>query len=216
MSSKESQKKAIRLAVSQHLSLYGPKEWERVFSQFPDVSRATLYRHIKDVREEMEARASDQGGAQLRAMQKRIRNQIKTPAVATQKLKATLPVLPSPSVLLGMGDGVDDLFDFMGNIKQLMNDSNMMRSASVKINADGTEKLSNPMLMDKSIARRLELLETWLKSQDMVWNIEKMQELFHIIIDEVGKTDPDTQQAIIAKMRTLNNRQGFNANARIG
>ncbi len=212
---KETNKSAILLAIGEHLALHGPTGWPDLMAKYPDVSRSTFFRYVKEVREGMEAAAAARPGADIKAMQKRIRSQVQAPDQAARRLKAQLPATPSPAAMLGLGSAAGDVFNFMACFQQLMGDSNMMRSAAVSVTADGDEKLKNPMLMDRSIARRLELMETWLKSQDMIWNIEKMQELYHLIIEEVGKVDPETQQAILSRIRTLNNQRGMTIDADI-
>lgn len=214
--SKETDKDAIKLAISKHLALNGPTKWPELMEQFPDTSRATFFRYIKEVRETMEANAAERGGAELRVMQKRIKSQTRTPEITEKKLKANVPATPSPAALVGMGGAVEEVFNFMAHFNELLRDTKMMRDASVTINqADGTEKLKNPMLMDKSVSRRLDLIETWLRSQDMIWNFERMQELYQAIIEEVGKADADTQQAILARVRMLNDRTGMTVGARL-
>lgn len=210
---KENRKDEIKVAIAEHLAINGPTGWPDLMAQYPDTSRATFFRYIKEVREGIEAAAAARPGTDIKAMQKRIRAQVQAPAQTERRLKAQLPATPSPAVLLGLGNGASDVFNFMACFNQLMGDSHMMRSASVSIAPDGAERLKNPNLMDRSIARRLELMETWLKSQDMIWNIEKMQELYYLIIEEVGKVDPDTQQAILSRIRTLNNQRGMTIDA---
>lgn len=212
--SNEVDKSALRLAISQHLALHGPTKWPDLMAKWPDISRATFFRYVKDVRDDMENTAAQRGGAELRTMQKRIRTNTTAPA-SEKKLKANLPATPSPAALMGMGQGVEDVFNFMAHFNELLSDTKMMRNASVSVGADGGEKLKNPMLMDKSVSRRLDLIETWLRSQDMIWNFERMQELYHAIITEVGKADADTQQAIIARVRMLNDQRGLTVNARL-
>lgn len=210
------QRTALKLAISQHINLHGPNNWDELREKFPNVSRATFFRYVKDIKEDMEARASDIGTAELRAMQKRIRSQTQTPESTKRTMKANVPASPSPAALVELGSGASEVFNFMAHFNQLLADTQMMRSASVAVTEDGKERLKNPMLMDKSIGRRVDLIETWLRSQDMIWNFERMQQLYHAIIDEVGKADPDTQQAILARIRTLNNRTGMTVDARLG
>lgn len=212
---KETQKDEIKLAISNHLHLNGPNGWPDVMAQFPDVSRATFYRYIKEVREDIEAQAASNGGASLRMAQKRIRAHATKPKQVQRELKTNLPAVPSPAVVVGMGSAADEVFNFMGNLNRLMDDAEMMRSAAVTVNEDGTEKLKNPNLMDKSIGRRLGMLETWLRSQGLVWNYDKLQELYFAIIDEVGKASPEVQQAVVSRIRTLNNQRGMTVDARL-
>lgn len=209
-----SDRSALRLAISQHLALHGPTKWPELQAKWPDVSRATFFRHVKEVREDMENTAAQRGGAELRVMQKRIRTQTTTPN-NEKKLKANMPATPSPAALVGLGQGADDVFNFMAHFNELLRDVKMMRDASVALTAEGGEKLKNPMLMDKSVSRRIDLIETWLRSQDMIWNFERMQELYHAIIEEVGKADVDTQQAILARVRMLNDQRGLTVTARL-
>lgn len=212
---KETNKEAIKLAIGEHLALHGPTGWPDLMAKFPGVSRSTFFRYIKEVRESMEAAAAVRPGADIKAMQKRIRAQVQAPEQAARRLKAQIPAAPSPAVIVGLGAGVDEVFNFMTTFNQIVRDANMMRSAAVSANADGTEKLKNPMLMDRSVGRRLDLIETWLRAQDLVWNFERMQELYHLILEEVGKADPQTQQAILSRIRTLNNQRGMTIDAAI-
>lgn len=209
----ENKSQKLRLAIHQALLQDGPDGlYERMKDQFPEVSRATFYRHLKEVREEMESRASDIGTAELRTMQKRIRAHVVTPEIK-KGIKANLPVAPSPASLVDMGDGITEVFNFVAHFNRLLNDADMLRSAAVRVADDGTEKLNNPVLMDKSISRRVELIETWLRSQNMIWNLETIQQLYQAVIEEVGKVDPTVQQAILTRIRTLNNRTGMTAGA---
>lgn len=212
---KETQKDDIKLAINTHLHLHGPTGWPELMAKYPATSRATFFRYIKEVREEIERKAGEGNGADLKLMQKRIRAQTVTPEQTRRQLKANVPASPSPAVILGLGSDVGEVFNFLAHFNSLLRDADMMRSASVRIDGNGAEALKNPNLMDRSMGRRLELIETWLKSQDMIWNIEKMQELYFMIIEEVGKVDADTQQAILARIRTLNNKRGLTIDARL-
>lgn len=212
---KEHNKAQVKEAIHKHLHLQGPTGWPELMGKFPDVSRATFFRYIKEVREDIEAKAAVEGDASLKLAQKRIRAHVTPPKQAEREMKANLPAVPSPAVVASLGSATGEVFDFMGNISRLMADAEMMRSGSVKVGDDGREQLRNPNLMDKSIGRRLGVLETWIRSQGLVWNYEKLQELYFAVIDEVGKASPDVQQAIISRIRTLNNQRGMTIDARL-
>lgn len=212
---KETQKDEIKRAINTHLHLNGPTGWPDLMAKYPGTSRATFFRYIKEVREEIEQKAGEGGGADLKFVQKRIRAQTITPEQTKRQLKANVPMAPSPAMIVGLGRDVEDVFNFLAHFNKLVSDAELMRATSVTTNADGAEKLKNPMLFDKSFGRRLELIETWLKSQDMIWNFERMQELYFLIIEEVGKADADTQQAILSRIRTLNNQRGLTVDARL-
>lgn len=212
----DNKSQALRLRIHQSLLQDGPDGlYERLKDEFPEISRATFYRHLKDIREEMESRASDIGTAELRTMQKRIRAHVVTPEIK-KGIKANLPVAPSPAALVDMGDGITEVFNFMAHFNRLLKDADMLRTAAIRVAEDGTERMHNPVLLDKSISRRMELIETWLRSQNMIWNLEAIQQLYQAVIEEVGKADPTVQQAILARVRNLNNRTGMTAGASLG
>ncbi len=211
----ETDRDAIKLAISEQLALNGNVSWETFKEKYTHLARPTFFRYLAQVREEMEAVAADRGGQELKLMQRRIKRQVRTPEITEKKLKANLPVAPSPAVLVGIGPAASDVFDFMASFNDIVADVKMLRDASVTPNGEGGYKLKNPMLMDKSVGRRIELIDTWVKTQDLVWNLERMQELYRVVIEEVGKADPETQQAILARIRTLHNRAGLTADARL-
>lgn len=214
---KEDQKQAVKAAIDQHLHLNGPSNWGEVMAQFPGVSRATFFRYVNEVKEEIEGRASSHGTAELKLAQKRIRSSTEvSPDRTEKKIKAQLPAAPSPAIISSMpGEVAAATFDFMAYFNDIVRDTAMLRDASVTKNEDGTEKLKNPMLMERSVARRISIIETWLHSMEAVWNLEKMQELYRVIVEEIGRVDPETQQAILVRLRELNNRTGMTMDARI-
>lgn len=211
---KETNKAEILTAISQHLALHGPNDWSAVMAKYPDVSRATFYRYIKEVREGIEEKTVEQGPAALRLAQKRIKASV-APERVVKKVKAHLPASPSPAVIAELGSVAQPVFNFFAYFNQLVADQEMVRNASVRKNDDGTETLKNPVMMDRNNARKLQIIETWLHSQELVWNYEKLQELYRLVIEEVGKASPDVQQNILVRLRSLDNKRGITADARL-
>jgi hypothetical protein len=212
---KETNKAEILNAISKHLALKGPTDWPELMAKYPDVSRATFYRYIKEVREGIEKQAVEQGPASLRLAQKRIKASV-APQQTTKQIKARLPASPSPAVIAEIGSVAQPVFNFFAYFNQLVADQEMVRNAAVRKNEDGTETLKNPVMMDRNNSRKLQIIETWLHSQELVWNYEKLQELYRLVIDEVGKADPDVQQNILVRLRELDNKRGITIDARLG
>lgn len=214
---KEDQKPAVMMAIAEHLRLHGPQNWAELMERFPTVSRPTFFRWIKEAKENIESEASERGTVALKFAQQRIRSSVETTPDRTQKqIKAQLPVAPSPAIIAQMpAEAAAQTFDFMAYFGEIVADTKMVRDASVVKNEDGTERLKNPMLMDNNIRRRIGIIETWLHSMETVWNLEKMQELYRVVIEEVGKADPAVQQAILARLRDVNSKRGLTVNARI-
>lgn len=214
---KEDKKAAVIAAITEHLNLHGPQNWDELMARFPDVSRATFFRWVKEAKDAIESQAAAHGTTALKLAQKRIRSSIEATPERTQKqLKAQLPVAPSPAIIAEMpGELAAQTFDFMAYFHKIVADADLVRSAAVSKNEDGTDKAKNPVLLDNNIRRRLGIIETWLHSMELVWNLEKMQELYRLVIEEVGKADPDTQRAILTRLRDLNTKRGLTANATI-
>lgn len=203
-------------AITEHLNLHGPQNWDELMARFPNVSRATFFRWVREAKDGIESQAASHGTAALKLAQKRIQSRVDTPEHTQKRLKAQLPVAPSPAIIADMpGEVAAQTFDFMAYFHKIVGDADLVRQAAVTTNPDGTEKAKNPVLLDNNIRRRLGVIETWLHSMELVWNLEKMQELYRLVIEEVGKADPDTQRAILARLRDLNTKRGLTANATI-
>lgn len=207
-------KKIIMDSIHEHLMLEGPRNWDKLQAKHPEVSRPTLFRYIREVRERIEDAAGDMGPEQLRLAQKRIRSHVKSPEKIQEKIKAHLPVTPSPAVVAADTRNALAAFDFFKFFGQIVHDAELTRNATVTVDEDGNEKLKNPVMMDRSIARRISIIETYLHAIDAVYNAERLRELYELIIDEVGKADVDLQQAVLARLRALNNRRGLTMAAR--
>lgn len=212
---KEDRKQEIIAAINQHLQIEGPRNWDSVMSQYPDVSRPTFYRYVKEARESIEDRAGQYGAGAIRLAQKRIRASVEPIARTQERIKAHLPASPSPVIIAGEDAHIEEIFNFMAYFGQIRRDADMVRDAAVTKNEDGTEKLKNPVMMDKSVGRRLGLLETYLHSMDTLWNLQRMQELYQLVIAAVGRADPETQRVILAELRQLDSKRGITMNARI-
>lgn len=186
-------------------------------ARFPGVSRATFFRYVKEVKDEIEARASARGTAELKLAQQRIRSTVESkPENVQKKIKAHLPATPSPAVIASMpGELVESTFNFMAYFHEIVRDMKMVRDASVVKNEDGTERLKNPMLMGNSAAQRLKAIETWIRSMELMYSFERNQEFQRIVLEEISRVDPALQQAILARLREADNRIGFTPEARI-
>lgn len=204
-------------AINEHLNLNGPQNWDEVMARFPDVSRATFFRWIKDAKEAIESTASGYGTGALQLAQKRIRSKVEVTEERTKReLKAHLPVAPSPAVVAAQnGELMEETFNFMAYFQDIVRDAKMTRDANVVKNDDGTERLKNPMMMDRSLARRISIIETYLHSIETIYNTEAMRELYRAVIEEVGKISPEAQRAILVRLRDLNNRRGLTMAARL-
>lgn len=214
--------KQIIEACREHLMLGDGGDWQAVRQRFPDVPRSTFFRLAEVARREIEAAAAKSSSPQaLKNAQARIRRNIESPEVIQRKMRAHLPQAPSPAVVAEMpAETRDRVFDFMAYFHAVVRDADMMRAKAVRRETDeatgeSREVLANPMLMDNSIRRRLQIMETYFQSMDQLYNLERVQELYKLVIEEVGKADPAVQQQILVRLRELNNRRGLTVSAQL-
>jgi hypothetical protein len=215
---KEDQKPEVMRAIAEHLSIHGTSNYADLFAKFPKVSRATFFRWIKEAKDAFEDVASEHGTLALQLAQKRIRSSVElSPEVTEQKLKAQLPVAPSPAIIAALPPGaVQQTFNFIAFFYEILADIALLRSAAVKVDEHGNQKLVNPMLLDKVVGKKRDMMDTYIRSQEFLFGLEQMEDLFRVVIDEIGKVSPEVQQAIMVRMRATNDTHGFNMNARIG
>lgn len=195
----------------------GATNWSTVLARFPDVPRATFFRLAEEAKRSIENAAIDsQTPMALREAQRRIRQRVESPETTKRKMKMNLPTAPSPAVVASMpGAAQGQVFDFMAYFHRVVADAEMLRRKAVKVNPDGTEEVLNPHLMDNSIRRRLNIMDTYLQTMDQLYNLEKLQELYRVVVDEVGKADPETQRQILARLRKLNDDRGLTVHAHL-
>lgn len=205
-------------ACRECLQLDGDRnDWQAVRLRWPDVPKSTFFRLLEVARKQIEGAAiGSESPHALRNAQAKIRRVIDSPKRLTERVKVHLPTAPSPSVVADMdAEQRARTFDFMRYFHAVVRDADMMRNKSVRVNDDGTEALANPMLMDLSIRRRLQVMETYMQSMEQLYNLERIQELYRLVIDEVGKADAGVQRAILARLRELNNQRGLTMSAHI-
>lgn len=195
----------------------GGTDWPSIRAQFPDMAPGTFYRLVEVAKQDMEATAvTDQSPGALRSAQSRIRARIDTPAQQEKRLRAMLPASPSPAVVASMsGQDQQRVFDFMGYFMRTVGDAELVRSRAVQQQPDGTEKVVNPLLLNSSVRTRLSVLDTYLSAVGEFYNLEKLQALYELVIEEVGKESPAAKAAILARLRKLNNERGLTMAARV-
>ncbi len=208
--SKEEKKSEIIAAMREHLLLVGPRDYEALQAKLPELTRPTFYRYLKIAREELEAAAAADSPAALRMAQARIHSQVAPAAKTTERIKAHMPVMPSPAVIAGDPAAASQAFKFFAFFQSIVEDADLLRGSAVVVDeATGKQKVRNPALLDKVITRRLGIAQTYLNAFEAVYNAERIQQLYQAIVDEVGKASPEVQMAVLAVMRELDNKRGL-------
>lgn len=202
----EEERRAIKLAIREHMMMYGPKDWDPVMERYA-LTRSTFFRLVKEVRSEMDSIAFDEGPGALEVTRKLIRG--RTTRDPAEEAKAHLPVAPSPAIVAASPKDALSAFQFFVQFDKIVKDADLLRDSSMVKDENGKVRVKNPALLEKSIRGRLAILETYLNSVEVVYNVERIRELYDIVIDEIGKVSPEVQHAILARLRVVNNRRGL-------
>lgn len=203
-------------AISEHLLVTGPGDWDSLRNRYPEVSRATFFRWVEQCKRNIEASANSPGA--LRVAQQRVRSTVMPAEQSQEEIAKHVPSAPSPAVVAGMGgQKAAQVFDFLAHFKGIVDDAELMRESLVAIDPEtGKRKVKNPVMLDKNIARRLQIGQNYLEAMQLLYNQERIRELYQIVIQAVGQADPATQQAILAKLREANNKHGITLAAELG
>ena len=119
------------------------------------------------------------------------------------------PAAPSPAYVAKNGAQALDGIDFSRELALLYADAMMLRSYSVKPGDDGVERIKNPVIFERQITKRTDLIETSLKMMQEIWDLQMMQGFYEAIIKEIGFESPECQRRIMDRLRLLNGRTGM-------
>jgi hypothetical protein len=201
----EERKREICNLIKYHLVSVGQSSMEELCKTFTDISRPTFYRLLKEIRENGDSDAPIIGEAR-----KRVKKIIERNEEIVGKIKDNLPATPSPAIVAEKGgDEIGAQVNFLARLEHLYQDAEKLRNYSMAMGEDGSEKIKNPHFFTISIKQRRDLLETAIHAMQEVYSLERMQQFYNIIIEEVGKVDKNLQKDILKRLREVNNQYGI-------
>ena len=158
-----------------------------VMEKYPDISRSTWHRYLRELGATPLDRAAD----------------------AARKAARNLPASPPPEYIAKHPGEARRNMDFLGRLEHLYSDAEMLRAYSMTKGADGADKIKIPTFFAQSIKLRSELLDNALKAMAQVWDLQRMQGFYELIMKEIGDADPETQKRILVRLQELNARVGM-------
>jgi len=180
----------LREAIKKYGAEAGPT---LVRERHPDIAKPTWYRWLREVA----ASPMDVAAAKARGAANH------------------LPASPSPSYIAERPVEARKNIDIMARWQELYSDAEMMRAAAVTTDADGNEKVKIPMFFAQSVKLRLDLLNGALNAMSQMWDMQRIQKLHDLVLEEIGKADPETQKRITAALKDLDDRIGITMEARL-
>lgn len=200
----DEQKRAIKIDIDRHLKLHGPRDWDRLIQQHPEISPATFHRLVREVRDEITQEAATDSPQAVKVARQRIRARpLDLEHVASETAKQ-IPCTPSPAIIASKRDRGMAYLRVLSVMDGVLADGEMIRAWSVSQDADGKERIKNPAYFLRSANLRMATAKGYLEALAQAYDMEKMQEFYAIVMDEIGKAAPDVQLAILGRLRAAN------------
>ena len=184
--------------IAKHLAEVGSKEWAPTRKKYPAISDRAWWRLVASVKEGKTPQEI------LAASVKR----------AKYHARKNLPAVPSPEYIAKGGVQATANIDFMDAFAQLMGDATLLAEFSTKRNEDGSRNVKNPMFFAQSIKLRVELIGTQIRAMREVWDLQRMQNFFDAVVEEVAIESPACSRRIMERLDRLNAEFGMTINAR--
>ena len=212
-------KDALNAAIASHLAANGSNNWNVIIDAFKDtLSEATIWRAIRA------AKTADVPRPELITARARAHQKIKfakndraeeAKAIGATHIAKHIPAAPSPRTIAKTGEHGLANIDFAMEIRSLYSDALMLRSFSVSVDTEGIEKIKNPVMFEKQIGKRTQLIETTIKVLQELWDLRTMQNFYEIIIEEIGAESPEVQQRIMTRLYELNSKHGMTMSMKV-
>lgn len=203
---------AVMEAIKTHLATVGSANWNLVIDQFPQVPSASMWRYIRQAKEDEIPKTTlvSAKAKVIQAVKGAVNDRvIEAKKNGTEAIAKHIPSAPSPAYVAKNGAQAVENIDFSREIASLYADAMMLRTFAVRLGEDGVEHIKNPMIFERQISRRTDLIEAGLKMMQEIWDLRTMQGFYETIIAEIGKESPDAQRRIMDRLRDLNGRTGM-------
>jgi len=160
-----------------HLELYESYMVRADAGEFQPIHKATWFRWVAQLR-----------GGRVKA------------ALTARRVGKHLPVAPPPAYIDQYpGKSVRSL-DILGRMDELYEDAKKLRNYS--LSEEG--KVKSPKFLAESIKIRRDLLESALEAVKEVYNLERMEEFYRVIQEEIMAESPEVGARIIDRLRRAN------------
>src|SRR5579862_3582361 len=195
--------------IRQHLESHGPRDRKIVQARHPNVPDRRFWRYVAQVRGT---------GAKVKNYTpdpESIRNAIQTMTKRAEIAEAKTHIpRPPPAIIAAGGIEARRKLDFLEHLDGMLSDCDMLREYSMREDPEtGKKKIHNPMYFTQSIKLRAEVLNTAISAMKALWDIQRMQNFYDVIVHEVTKLDASTGRAIMERLQELDAQRGMTMNA---
>ena len=130
-----------------------------------------------------------------------------TSARLAHEVRSTIPAIgelvTAPADVIPVQKRALDFWKMLG---ELDDDAQLLRSYATTTLPDGTRKVRVPVALVGAHRMRADLIRLALEHAGVVWNTERMRELYDCVIEAIGEVDRDLQKAVLDRLRRLRDR----------
>ena len=166
----------IKSAIRKHLGSVGASRWKIVRAQYPEISEATFWRHVKAVREE----AAGAVGPRASALPSREDGTGPVPPVGA------LPAFYSP-------------LKKAGQYETLLADAETMKQQAM----DQRGRITDRVMYERSIVMREKLLREQQQVMAFFQNQETQKQFYDCLIEVICEEAPGVQIKLMEKLQAL-------------
>ncbi|MBB5456770.1 hypothetical protein [Paraburkholderia sp. Cpub6] len=171
--------KAIRELIAEHGDVDGPR---LARLRFPNVPAPTWYRWVSTTREED-------------------RNLVEEAAAAIpHPARPPLPVTDEGRIATRRA------IDFYRELEEMVEDARLLADYAVTMNDDGTRRIKNPQMLALSHRMRATNMTIALKHSEMVWNVERLEQMHDAITRAILQADSETAKRVFAALKDVHDR----------
>lgn len=170
-------------AIRDHMRHHGPVEGpRRARLNFADVPSPTWHRWVRMTRDED-------------------KDLIAEAAEIVPRLDQPAPPLTEPDRI-----SVRRAIDFYRELDAMVADAELLANHAVARNEDGTRRVKNPQLLATAHRMRATNLALAMKYSEMVWSVERIEQMHEALALAVMQADRDTGKRVLAAMKDIQNR----------
>lgn len=206
----DEQRRELLNEIAEHLALEGRRKLDPLAERL-GISRPTLFKLMDELNG---LAGSDQAPGLLRMAQKRIKDATAPTQDMLERVAPHLPA-PAPNLVADKGESVMVQFDFLREIHSLYQDALLLRDYATTKGADGATKIKNPVFFASAMSQRKSIIQAGIQAQQEVYDLTRIQQMLDAMFSAVLEESPECAARIQQRWESLNNRFGFNVEARI-
>ncbi|WNC88835.1 hypothetical protein RI103_14120 [Paraburkholderia sp. FT54] len=113
------------------------------------------------------------------------------------------PARPPAPVTDGDRHGMRSAINFYSELDGMIADARLLSDYAVAINDDGTRRVKNPQMLAVSHRMRATNLALALKHSEMVWSVERLEQMHDAITGAILQADRETGERVFAALKEV-------------